>query len=63
MRIPVGSDNWGTSSRSQNSENCVEVALGETVGVRDTKARSGGALAVPPSAWSAFVNGLKVDHA
>jgi hypothetical protein len=63
MTIPRDPDRWFKSTRSANNADCVEVALGETVGVRDTKARNGGALVVPPSAWSAFVNGLKADRA
>jgi hypothetical protein len=61
MRIPVGPGNWRKSSRSQNTDNCVEVAVGETVGIRDTKDRRGGQLAVPASGWAAFITGLKTD--
>lgn len=47
---------WRKSSRSSGGEsNCVEVALGSVVGVRDTKDRSAGYLALTPGSWQAFV--------
>ena len=53
---------WRKSSRSNgNGGNaCVEVGFaGTAVGVRDTKDRAGGALAVSVPQWSAFVATLK----
>ncbi|MEV7040285.1 DUF397 domain-containing protein [Amycolatopsis sp. NPDC051061] len=47
---------WRTSSYTGSQGNCVEVASGETVLVRDTKDRSGGTLAVEPRAWEAFLS-------
>lgn len=47
---------WRKSSRSANAADCVEVALGASVGVRDTKARTAGHLAVSPGAWAAFTS-------
>jgi hypothetical protein len=44
---------WRKSSYTATEE-CVEVLLAETVGVRDTKARHLGELAVSRAAWSAF---------
>lgn len=48
-------DNWRKSSRSTQGSNCVEVALGAVVGVRDTKDRLAGQLTVSLEAWHAFV--------
>lgn len=62
MRVPVGTDKWRKSSRSQPSENCVEVATGELVGIRDTKDRAGGQLAVTGSQWSAFIAAVKTEQ-
>jgi len=44
---------WHKASYSGNSTDCVEVARAtHAVGVRDTKRRDGGALAVPSAAWA-----------
>ena len=59
MSLPSGTDNWRKSSRSQNSQNCVEVVGGHVVGVRDTKDRDGGHLAVPATSWEAFTHAMK----
>lgn len=50
-----------TYSGGANGE-CVEVALVETVGVRDTKDRKGGELTVDAQSWSAFVGKVKAQH-
>ncbi|MEC3979219.1 DUF397 domain-containing protein [Amycolatopsis sp. H20-H5] len=51
---------WRKSRRSQNGNNCVEVALDlPRVGVRDTKDRTGGELTVGSRGWAAFVGSLK----
>lgn len=52
---------WRKSSFSSDSSdaNCVEVALGERVGVRDSKAPAGGALVVGMGAWAAFVSEVR----
>ncbi|MFV2083091.1 DUF397 domain-containing protein [Micromonospora sp. LOL_021] len=47
---------WRTSSYSGGNGNCVEVTdnLSGVVAVRDSKDRTGPALAFPPAAWAAF---------
>ncbi|MDA3649842.1 DUF397 domain-containing protein [Saccharopolyspora indica] len=51
---------WRKSSRSASGGNCVEVGLGyDAVGVRDTKDRDGGYLAVAPAQWQAFLRTVK----
>jgi Domain of unknown function (DUF397) len=51
---------WRTSSRSNWQSGCVEVAVvPDSVGVRDSKDRSGPALVFPPSTWRAFVRDLQ----
>lgn len=54
---------WRTSSYSgSQGGNCVEVGPFEThIGVRDTKARERGSLAMSTDAWRAFVAGVKRD--
>ena len=47
---------WRTSSYTGGQGNCVEVATAAgTVLVRDTKDREGPLLAVPTTAWRAFL--------
>ncbi|MFE9918539.1 DUF397 domain-containing protein [Micromonospora sp. NPDC005553] len=53
-------ESWFKSSRSSNNANCVEVRfVGGVVGVRDTKDRSGPALAFDGRSWASFLTGLK----
>jgi hypothetical protein len=52
-------DNWRKSTASANGADCVEVASGNSVAVRDTKDRGGMALSVPASAWTAFLSTLR----
>ena len=51
--------NWRKSRRSDGASNCVEVAFAAdgTVGVRDSKNRSGPILEFTPAEWDAFVGG------
>lgn len=54
---------WRKSSYSSSQGQCVEVGHEpRTVGVRDSKNRDAGALAVSTTTWSAFVTGLKHAH-
>ncbi|WP_104482321.1 DUF397 domain-containing protein [Actinokineospora auranticolor] len=52
---------WFKSSHSAAAEeNCVEIRLTRSaVGIRDTKNRSGGALALPPVSWRTLIDGTK----
>jgi hypothetical protein len=53
---------WRKSSYSSGTGgngDCVEVALGERVGVRDSKAPAGGALVLGVGAWAAFVSEVR----
>ncbi|WFE50193.1 DUF397 domain-containing protein [Micromonospora sp. WMMD1155] len=53
---------WRTATRSSNNGgDCVEVAdnLPGRVLVRDSKDREGGTLTFAPTAWSAFVEGVR----
>jgi hypothetical protein len=60
MPTPGATSPWRKSSYSNgNGGNCVEVALGHAVGVRDTKDRDGGNLAVAPAAWTSLLTALR----
>ncbi|GAA1945520.1 DUF397 domain-containing protein [Amycolatopsis minnesotensis] len=54
MTIPRDSGTWFKSSWSKETQDCVEVRLTPTVGVRDTKDRAAGHLTVSATAWAAF---------
>jgi hypothetical protein len=62
MNSPQIPNVWQKSSRSQNTSDCVEVALGPVVGIRDTKARRTGQLAVPARSWAAFLADVTADR-
>jgi hypothetical protein len=50
---------WRKSTRSGSSSNCVEVGQApRVIGVRDSKNPAGGTLALPATAWSAFLTWL-----
>ncbi|WP_216214346.1 DUF397 domain-containing protein [Amycolatopsis aidingensis] len=53
---------WRKSSRSANTNSCVEVSVGSAVGVRDTKDRSAGALHLPLAGWRAFTDTIRREH-
>lgn len=51
---------WRTSSYSSgDGGQCVEVASGDGVAVRDTKDRDGAMLTFTAAAWAAFTDLLK----
>lgn len=51
---------WRKSSRSSGQGACIEVGrLPELVGVRDTKDRDGGTLAIHTDAWQSFLTALR----
>jgi uncharacterized protein DUF397 len=51
----VRESGWFKSSHSGGgNDDCVEVSIAETVGVRDTKDREAGALEVSVLSWAAF---------
>ncbi|MEV4759328.1 DUF397 domain-containing protein [Micromonospora sp. NPDC049559] len=54
---------WHKSTRSGDGD-CVEVAdkVPGLVAVRDSKDPTGAALAFSPTAWTAFVGGLKAGR-
>lgn len=51
---------WRKSTRSNQYDNCVEVALEpEVTAVRDSKNPAAGYFAVPAVTWESFLHGLK----
>lgn len=52
---------WRTSTRTSQGENCVEVttAIPRWVGVRDTKNRAAGLLAVNQQQWTTFLDAIR----
>jgi hypothetical protein len=54
---------WFKSSRSAGNGACVEVAVTSTyIGVRDSKDRTGPALAVDRRAWSEFIQAVRAGN-
>ncbi|KAA5836308.1 DUF397 domain-containing protein [Saccharopolyspora hirsuta] len=54
---------WRKSSHSGTQTECVEVGLGaDEVGVRDTKDRDGGLLALDQRQWRAFLAAVRSDR-
>lgn len=56
----VDASGWKTSTRTSQGENCVEVttAVPGRVGVRDTKNRAAGMLALNQQQWNTFLNAI-----
>lgn len=52
---------WRKSTRSDGGDNCVEVARAAdgTIGVRDSKNRTGPVLQFTPAEWEAFTGGVR----
>ncbi|TCP43408.1 uncharacterized protein DUF397 [Tamaricihabitans halophyticus] len=51
---------WRKSSRSGSGGNCVEIAIAPAhVGIRDTKNRTAGHLAVDRAAFAAFLSAVQ----
>jgi hypothetical protein len=50
---------WRKSSHSGTNGDCVEVAGGAAISVRDTKDRASAELTFTPDHWSAFTASLK----
>lgn len=54
---------WRMSTRTNGQGACVEVAaLGDVVGVRDSKDRTGPALAFAPTDWRAFLADVRAGR-
>ncbi len=53
--------NWRKSSRSGGGDNCIEVAvaLDGTVGMRDSKDRTGPVLGFTRGEWTAFTDAIR----
>jgi Domain of unknown function (DUF397) len=53
--------NWRKSTRSGGNDNCVEVAIASdaSVGVRDSKDRTGPVLEFGSRAWQEFIDGVQ----
>jgi hypothetical protein len=49
---------WRKSTYSSNGGECVEVASGEGVMIRDTTDRDGVTIVVKAGAWERFIRGL-----
>ncbi|WP_184729264.1 DUF397 domain-containing protein [Saccharopolyspora phatthalungensis] len=63
MTLPREPKNWRKSSRSTQTDNCVEVGrIGDGAAVRDTKDRAAGYFTASAGQWSAFIAAVKGDR-
>lgn len=62
MNLDPAHCEWRKSTASSNNNACVEVAQHGAVGVRDTKDRASGHLAVTTTAWDAFVENVMASR-
>lgn len=55
---------WKTSTRTSQGQNCVEVttAVPGWVGIRDTKNRAAGLLAVNCQQWNNFLDTIRAEE-
>lgn len=60
MSVPLTGACWIKSSRSEGSNECIEVAFlaSGLIGVRDSKNPNGSALLFTPGEWDAFTTGV-----
>jgi uncharacterized protein DUF397 len=55
--------NWRKSSRSANTDNCVEVGrVGDGAAVRDTKDRGAGYFTATGAQWRSFLSAVKAGR-
>lgn len=62
MNLDPAHCEWRKSTASSNNNACVEVARHAAVGVRDTKNRTSGHLALSSTIWDTFVVAVKHQH-
>lgn len=61
--LPADPDGWRKSSRSTNTDNCVEVGrVGGGAAVRDTKHRAAGHFTTTGPQWTAFIDAVKAGR-
>lgn len=60
VTVLVDASGWKTSTRTSQGQNCVEVitAVPGWVGVRDTKNRAAGLLALNQPQWNTFLTAI-----
>jgi hypothetical protein len=60
MNLDPARCEWRKSRASSNNNACVEATVRpDVVGIRDTKDRPSGHLAVHPTAWAAFLQDVR----